>query len=96
MNEIKSILMGIDTTKELCDLWYEVIYQKNILGFVLQKLIDTNPSIKNQINDELFKKCKELALVELEEKFPSLRLSHKLPKEQASCEQGSQCNPETS
>lgn len=67
MNLLKerSLHMGIDLTKEVLDVWYEVTFLRFLLTDILQKA----PTLAEHITDETYDRCRKQAQVFLLQRF---------------------------
>lgn len=77
MNEIRQAVLGIDSTKEILDVWYELYFLKAILT----KLIAKDPGLVAIINDEFWKESRVYAKIQMGKKFPNINIKYEDEKE---------------
>ena len=74
LEDIQSMLMGIDKNKEIINLWFELDYQRNLLMEVMKKN-------SLQLDEQMINVSREEAQKQLIERFPKSGISFQpIPK----------------
>lgn len=69
------LMMGINSPKEVLNLWYEITYMRYILNYIIEK----NPKMDKCINDEVIEQARMMAQNEVNAKFPSIKIDYPKP-----------------
>lgn len=92
MDDILDKLMGIDKKNEIFNLWYEV----NFLRSVLNRILQLNPDLHENLREECFQKAREEAKEIVRKRFPHCKITFDSPGTPNECQkEGPACTPPT-
>lgn len=72
-NDILDMLNGMDKKNEIINLWYEI----NFVRHCLNKIINLNPELLKDFNQETLNQCREFAQEEVKLRFPDIKIEFK-------------------
>lgn len=80
-------------------IWEELDYLRTLLGKILGKIAETNPDLKDYVNEELFNDCRMHAKIRSTQRFPhewamiNAELACRSSVSEEHQEEVQQCNP---
>lgn len=77
MDDIRNMMLGVDTTGEIFTLWYELIYQRTLLAIVAEKCSHGFKGVQYEklITEEDCKEARLEAQRAVQERFPVCKLN---------------------
>lgn len=66
-------LQGMDNTKQIIDLWYEIIF----LRLVVATVLNGNEELKGKMTKDLYDSCRQVSQEQVKKKFPLLKIDFK-------------------
>ncbi len=78
-NEFLDAILGVDKKNEIFNLWYEVIYLRNILNMMIM----ANPSLMDGVKKANIESCRIDAQLQVVKRFPNCNIGfdEKKPKD---------------
>ncbi len=77
MDDIKNMLLGVDTTNEIFNLWYEVTF----LRMILSNMVSHSLYLQEVMTPELIDECRKQSQDIVQARFPVCKISFSPPSE---------------
>jgi hypothetical protein len=78
VENVQNMLLGVNTTNEIFNLWYEITFLRHLLSHILQQ----NPEVGSCLSDEAIQKCRKEAQDCVQDRFPVCKIEFSMPTEE--------------